>query len=117
MKRQTTYITLGEDELQRRLEQAARLGARYAVREHREYVRDLNRSLELARGLVTKDALARWLGRSKDTIDRWGIPHDCKRGRQVFYWIPDVIDYLRGQEGGEAKEMQEALDEALAPGR
>ncbi len=107
------FILLEPRELDRRLEQAAKLGARQALAEHREYVVELNRSLELAQGLVTKATLCRWLGRSPDTIDHWGIPQDCKRGRQVFYWLPDVIEHLRGQATDETPALPEALQRVL----
>lgn len=106
-----TLLVLNKDDLQQTAEQAGRRVAEELTRENREQLERLNRNLELARGLVTKETLCNWLDRSQQTIDRWGVPVDCRIGSKPMYWLPDVIAYLRGIDSADVEDQLDQLNQ------
>ena len=103
-KSETRLITLTEDELQRRLEQAAHLGAREAIESLGGTIEDLEdevKHLAITQEIVPKHILLSWLEISSKTLERWGVPVDSKQGQTKFYHMPTVIAHIRGNNGDE----------------
>jgi hypothetical protein len=107
LKSETRLITLTEDELQRRAEQAAHLGAREAVESRGgtiEEFKDEVKHLAITQEIVPEHILLSWLEISSKTLDRWDVPVDSKQGQTKFYHMPTVIAHIRGthedEEGG-----------------
>jgi hypothetical protein len=106
-----TVVELTEDELEQEREAAAARAVERMMRELAPALDRLERTLRLARGLVFKSDLCAWLDVSSSTIARWGIePIDRAPGQRNLYWIPDVIDHLRGAGDEAAHGAQERLD-------
>lgn len=106
-KSETRLITLTEDELQRRLEQAAHLGAREAIESLGGTIEDFEdevKHLAITQEIVPEHILLSWLEISSKTLDRWNVPVDSKQGQTKFYHMPTVIAHIRGthedEEGG-----------------
>jgi len=102
----TTYIQLSEQELNRRLQQAAKAGGKEAARELRDEIDRLQAQLQqlaVTRELVPEHVLLRWLDISRDTLKRWGVPVEATRGQTRFYDMGDVSRFLRRT--GRAEEV------------
>lgn len=104
---ETRLITLTEDELQRRIEQGANIGAQEAISSLEEKLRDLEKKVQhlaVTQELVPEHVLLSWLDVSRKTLKRWEVPVDSKKGQTRFYHMPTVIGHLRGdhedEEGG-----------------
>jgi predicted DNA-binding protein len=98
MSETTTYIQLSEEEMNRRLQQAAKAGGKEAARDLREEIDRLQAQLQqlaVTRELVPEHVLLSWLDISRDTAKRWGIPVEATRGQTRFYDMQDVTDFLR----------------------
>ena len=43
---------------------------------------------------MPEHVLLDWLGVSRKTLKRWGVPVNSEQGQTRFYHMPTVIDYL-----------------------
>lgn len=112
MAKKQVLQVLEDEDLDRVVERAGMLAAREVTRQTREDMRRLTRYLQLTHKLVTRDDLAFWLGVSTKTVKNWGIPHDNRVGNTTFYWLPDVIEYLRAAGGEPADTAEKAIQKS-----
>jgi hypothetical protein len=100
MSQETTYISFTHDELMRFADEAAKRAVDRAMDEMRESFQSLFTSLQLVKGIVSREDLALMFNKDQRTIMRWADRHDFERvdgpdRRKVYYDIEDIKRRVR----------------------
>lgn len=100
MSKETTYVAFTHQELIRFADEAAKRAVDRAMDEMKEDFESLFTALQLVKGIVSREDLARMFGKNQRTIMRWADRHDFERvdgpdQRKVYYDIEDIKRRIR----------------------
>lgn len=100
MSSETTYISFTHQELMRFGEECARKAVDRAMGEMKEDFRSLFTSLQLVKGIVSREDLAQMFDKDPATIRRWSRRHgfehiDGPDRRKIYYDIEDIKRRVR----------------------
>jgi hypothetical protein len=102
MSQETTYIYFTHDELMRFGEECAKRAVDRAMGEMKDDFQNLFASLQLVKGIVSREDLALMFNKDPKTIRRWSRRHDFQHVdgpdmRKVYYDIEDIKQRVRDE--------------------